>query len=101
MCFSTTVYVNLHAYDLISLSTYIKIVSFVFFIATSIIFFIHEKDYRESGDEEEPTGLIDTFKKLKSVLTNKNVLSFIGLLLFTKIGNSYKNILKIMILLKK
>ena len=91
MCFSTTVYVNLHAYDLISLSTYIKIVSFVFFIATSIIFFIHEKDYRESGDEEEPTGLIDTFKKLKSVLTNKNVLSFIGLLLFTKIGNVFSN----------
>ena len=76
MFFSTSFYINLNSYNLIELSTYIKLISLFFFVETLMLFFIEERDYKENNDEK-PEGLIDTFKKMKKIITNKNVLTFV------------------------
>lgn len=88
MFFSTSFYINLNSYNLIELSTYIKLISLFFFFETLMLFFIEERDYKENSDEK-PEGLIDTFKKMKKIITNKNVLTFVFLLLFSKVGNVF------------
>lgn len=88
MFFSTSFYINLNSYNLIELPTYFKFVSLFFFFETLILFFIEERDYKEKNDEKHE-GLIDTFKKMKKIVTNKNVLTFVFLLLFSKVGNVF------------
>lgn len=89
---STTLFANLNSRNLLTLPTYLKIVSVAFVFGTILICFIEEVDYRELGKEEQTSnGLLNTLKKVFNLFSNSNFLTFISILLISKIGNIFSN----------
>jgi hypothetical protein len=123
--FSTSVFINLNNENfckkffnttegpLIHMNSYILILSFLWFFASLILLFVPEKPFQSfltktqrekfnsETEEEEHLTITETFQKIRNSFKNKNLKSFIGILLLSKIGLIFTLKISSLILIEK
>lgn len=97
---STSIYINLHHYNLISLEKYLLLICSIFIFGTFILFFIKEKE-ESHLDESESHSIITTLNRIKKMTKNRNLRRFLAILLFTNIGNIFYNNILNLVLIEK
>jgi hypothetical protein len=97
---STSIYINLHHYNLISLEKYFLFICGIFIFGTLILFFIKEKE-ESHLDESESHSIMTTLRRIKTMTKNKNLRRFLGILLLTNIGNIFYNNILNLVLIEK
>ena len=102
---SSSLYINLHHYGIICLSSYFFIISKIFLIGTLILFFIketHEQDSNADSDlDVESHSILLTLKRIRVMASNTNLRKFIGVLLLANIGNIFFHNVLTLVLIEK